>query len=106
MLLIALLEVAYSVVHQRFLMDSLRRVAKVFRYKTAMQILSVHKQMLLCPIGFNLNGGISNAALENCTVSGNPSIGIALLPAASTGITNTGILVDKCAVQGAFTSDL
>ena len=26
-----------------------------------------------CPIGFNLNGGISNAALENCTVSGNPS---------------------------------
>lgn len=54
-----------------------------------------------CPIGFNLNSGLSNVALEQCTVSGTPSIGIAV--GLTSTANNTGILIDRCAVQGAGT---
>lgn len=33
-----------------------------------------------CPIGFNIHGGVSNAIIQNSSVSGNPSIGIAVVP--------------------------
>ncbi len=72
-----------------------------------------------CPIGFNIHGGVNNAVIQNCNVSGNPSIGIAIVPdgyngnAGLTNIskqvptvpnnlngTNSGIVVDGCTMQG------
>ncbi len=55
-----------------------------------------------CPVGFNIHGGVNNATISHCTVSGNPSIGIAIVPGPGpdgTTVTNTGIFVDSCSMQ-------
>ncbi len=53
-----------------------------------------------CPIGFNLQGDVESTVLRNCTVSGNPSVGIALQQDALNG-PNSGVIIENCTVKGA-----
>lgn len=53
-----------------------------------------------CPIGFNLQGNVEGTVLRNCSVSGNPSIGIALQPDTLNG-TDAGVVIENCLVKGA-----
>ncbi len=53
-----------------------------------------------CPIAFNLQGDVTSSALRNCTISGNPSVGIALEQDALNG-PNSGVVLENCQVTGA-----
>ena len=53
-----------------------------------------------CPIGFNMQGDVEATVFRNCTVSGNPSIGIAFQQGNLNG-PNTGVIVENCTVKGA-----
>lgn len=55
-----------------------------------------------CPVGFNIHGGVDTTVLRSCTVSGNPSIGIAIVPDSLNG-PNSGVIVENSIVQGAVT---
>lgn len=58
-----------------------------------------------CPVGINVHGGVTTTTVNSCTVSGNPSVGIALTPDTLNGL-NSGITVQKCTVQNAVTQGI
>lgn len=58
-----------------------------------------------CPIGINLQGGVTTTVVKNCIISGNPSIGIAIQPDEH-NFTNTGVGIKNCTVQGAVVNGI
>ena len=53
-----------------------------------------------CPVGINLQGGITTTVVRNCVVSGNPAIGIAIQPDQLNGL-NSGITIKDNTIQSA-----
>ena len=54
-----------------------------------------------CPIGINLQGDVDGTVVRNCTVSGNPLMGIALQSDTLNGV-DTGVIVENNLIKGAL----
>ena len=54
-----------------------------------------------CPVGINVHGGVTSSVIRNCNISGNPSVGINIVPDVLNGF-NEGVVVENCLIQGSI----
>lgn len=53
-----------------------------------------------CPVGINLQGNVTGTTIRNCSITGTPSVGIALQQDMLNG-TDSGVVIEESLIQGA-----